>query len=92
MGSRLPRCRLTAATEEAAEELDKAAKKLTAGAKAQHIFNDLTARVNSCPSQNRPNRSFSAACEVVPFPKTCVNQSFSAGCEAETTFSGLRYA
>jgi len=80
------------APEEAAGKLNQGREKLTAGAKAQRIFNDLTARVNLCPSQNRPNRSFSAACEVVPFPKTCVNQSFSAGCEAETTFSGLRYA
>ena len=31
----------TSGAEEAAEKLDKATKKLIAGAKAQHIFNDL---------------------------------------------------
>jgi len=38
-------------------------EKLTAGAKAQRIFNDF------------------GTTEVVPFPKTCVNQSFSAACK-----------
>jgi hypothetical protein len=44
--------------------------------KRERIFNLLTARLKSCPSQNplesdpktRPNQNFSARCEVVLFP------------------------
>jgi hypothetical protein len=43
----------------------RAGEKLTAGAKARMYFGDL-ARINSCPSQNVPRLSFSAASSVVP--------------------------
>jgi len=36
--------------EEAAEELIEGAKSTPQALKRGHIFNDLTARVNSCPS------------------------------------------
>ena len=60
---------------EAAEKFDKTAKSSPQALKRIRIFNDLTTRVNSCPSQNRPHRSFSAACSVVP-PTVARNAGF----------------
>ena len=60
---------LNGTAEEAAEKLNRAPKSPSQALKRVSIFNDLTARVNSCPSQSHPNRSFSGACEAVPHPK-----------------------
>jgi hypothetical protein len=38
--------------EQAAEKIVEDAKSTPQALKRGHIFNDLTARVNSCPSQN----------------------------------------
>jgi len=45
------------ATEEAAEESTKRAKGKPQALKRRHIFNYLTARLKSCPSQNPPNQT-----------------------------------
>jgi len=53
------------AAKQAAEKLDKTARGSPQAQKRIRIFNGLAARRNhSCPSQSRPNRSFSAACKA----------------------------
>jgi len=60
--------RVCGTTEEFAEKPEEHARSLPQALKRGFIFNDLTARMNSCPSRTCSNWSFSATSEVVPFP------------------------
>ena len=53
--------------EQAAEKVVEGAKSTPQALKRGHIFNDLTARVNSCPSQNPLESEFFR--KAVPYPK-----------------------
>jgi len=49
-------------TEQLAEKVVEDAESTPQALKRGHIFNDLTARVNSCPSRSMRSQSFSASC------------------------------
>jgi cytochrome c biogenesis protein CcmG, thiol:disulfide interchange protein DsbE len=69
-----------------AEKLVERGEKRTSGAKARQIFNDLAARVNSCPSRSWRSLSFS---EVLRPPKSRSASTFSTGCLATLVVIGL---
>jgi len=52
-----------------AEKVGAGAKSVPQALKRGHILNDLTARLKSCLSQTVADGSFSASCELVPFPQ-----------------------
>src|SRR5437879_12893683 len=55
-------------TEEVAEKSVVDAKSVPQALKRGYIFNDLTARLKSCPSRSRAGRGSSVGSEIVPFP------------------------
>jgi cytochrome c biogenesis protein CcmG, thiol:disulfide interchange protein DsbE len=69
-----------------AEKLVERGEKRTSGAKARQIFNDLTARVNPCPSRSWRSLSFS---EALRPPKSRSASTFSTGCLATLVVIGL---
>jgi cytochrome c biogenesis protein CcmG, thiol:disulfide interchange protein DsbE len=73
------------------KKLVERGEKRASGAKAQQIFNDLTARVNSYPSRSWRSLSFS---EALRYPKSREpnsrsKPSFPAGCLATLVATGL---
>jgi len=49
---------MTAAAKQAAEKVAEGGKSTPRALKRGHIFNDLTARLKSCPSQNPRESEF----------------------------------